>query len=177
MDYAYLRECFEYDPETGVLTWKDRPRAHFRAPNAYATFQKNCAGKAAGNLAPHGYVTVRLNRKLLYAHRIAWVLMTGVWPLVNIDHVNGNKADNRWTNLRLASQSQNMTNVPINSGHFRRKHNLPRGVSVTRYANRPYFAQHRGRYLGSFATIAEAEAAYFAAAGQYVPHRERDHAV
>ncbi|HNC23501.1 MAG TPA: HNH endonuclease signature motif containing protein [Opitutaceae bacterium] len=168
MDYAYLRECFEYDPETGMLTWRDRPRSHFRAPNAYATFRNNFADKPAGSLAPHGYVTVRLNRKLLYAHRIAWVLMTGVWPLVNIDHVNGDKADNRWANLRLATQSQNMTNVRVNAGHFRRKYDLPRGVSMDiRFPNRPYIAQYRKRYLGCYATPEEAHAAYLAAAGQY----------
>ncbi len=51
---------------------------------------------------------VKIGRHFVAAHRIAWALMNGEWPTRLIDHINGDKHDNRWANLRLASPSQNM---------------------------------------------------------------------
>ena len=88
-----LRALVSYDPDTGVLS---------RTGGRYA-------GKALGCLI-HGGVQVHIGGTKYYAHRVAWLLMTGEWPVKCIDHINGNPADNRWQNLRQADMTQNAWN-------------------------------------------------------------------
>lgn len=88
-----LRELFHYDPSTGKLTrksgpWKDTP---------------------VGNLSAVGYITVSVRNSRFYAHRIAWAIHHGEWPVL-IDHINGNRSDNRIENLRNVTQYENMQN-------------------------------------------------------------------
>lgn len=64
----------------------------------------------AGTLSSNGYLVVTVLGKQYYVHRICWFLKTGVWPSENVDHINGNKEDNSWMNLRLATHSQNGCN-------------------------------------------------------------------
>lgn len=101
-----VRELLDYDPGTGVLTWKWReekwfqngatPSIRFRIWNSWNT--KN-AGKEAMGCLDDGYKQGLLFRKRYKAHRIIWFWMTGKWP-EQIDHINGDPADNRWENLR-----------------------------------------------------------------------------
>jgi len=73
------------------------------------------AGTIAGSEHDKGYLRVRVGTKIYYAHRLIWKWMTGEWPTGQvIDHINGNPADNRWTNLRLATPSQNQHNRGAN---------------------------------------------------------------
>jgi hypothetical protein len=58
----------------------------------------------------NGYLECSLDSKRYYLHRLAWFYVYKVWPSDNIDHINGNKSDNRLVNLRQATQSQNMHN-------------------------------------------------------------------
>ena len=94
-----LKELLHYDPETGIFTWRvGRPGC--------------AAGKATGSKhRTLGYVQIGVDRKILYAHRLAFLYMTGVWPVEQVDHVNGDRADNRWINLRQVSHSENMQNI------------------------------------------------------------------
>lgn len=95
---AELKELLDYDPETGIFKWKvDRP---------YVVK----AGDIAGSINGKGYVTIQIRPKTYQAHRLAWLYMTGKWPEAHMDHVNGNRADNGWLNLRQATPAENMQN-------------------------------------------------------------------
>ena len=91
---------FLYNEETGEIT-----RTKFRGlPSNIKTLQQ--ASKSR-------YPMIRFNGKSYTAHRIAWVLKTKDYPEFDIDHINGNKWDNRWCNLRIATRSQNCQNKQI----------------------------------------------------------------
>lgn len=97
-----VREALAYDPKTGVFKWRvDRSNVK--------------AGSKAGSSMALGYTMIRLDDCQVYAHRLAWFYVHGEWPSQQVDHVNGNRSDNSWDNLRLASQSQNSCNGSLRS--------------------------------------------------------------
>jgi hypothetical protein len=103
--YEALQELLHYDPETGTLTWKQsRGRVS--------------KGQVAGSLGNRGYLHVRCFGRLWLAHRIAWKLQTGAEPKAGlvIDHLNGDRADNRWANIRLTTQSVNLGRREVPAG-------------------------------------------------------------
>jgi hypothetical protein len=143
-----VRELLEYCEETGRFTWRI---ANSRAIKA---------GAIAGSLSC-GYRNISIDGVLYRAHRLAWLYVRGEWPNAEIDHINLNKDDNRLSNLRIASRSQNMANsrvrVKCKSGF--------KGVS--KYRGRWVASIGRnGRktHIGVFDTPEEANAAYERAA-------------
>jgi hypothetical protein len=118
----YVRQILYYNPETGVFTWRTRPREHFATLNAFATWNAKYAHRATGGSTnKDGYLRIGINGNSYYAHRLAWLYMTGEWPTDEIDHVNGTTIDNKISNLRQASHAQNMINRKLQknntSGH------------------------------------------------------------
>ncbi len=101
-DVAELSRLFNYDPETGVLSWKAAP-----------SFNTSRIGSEAGTLRPDGYREVRVNGRLCLTHRIAWAITAGSWPVAFLDHVNRDRSDNRLVNIREASASQNQSNKGV----------------------------------------------------------------
>jgi hypothetical protein len=98
MDASLARELFDYDPETGLLTWRvDRP-------------QRIKAGMIAGSMHKAGYIRVKVHGKSYGVHRVIFLWVTGRWPKVDVDHEDLNKANNRWKNLREATLAQNRYN-------------------------------------------------------------------
>lgn len=95
-----VSELLSYDKVSGKLFWK----VH-RAPQRPIGSE---AGTRGGN---SGYVQVMINGKLFVGHRLAWAIVYGAWPEADIDHVNGIRHDNRWVNLRAASNMENTWNV------------------------------------------------------------------
>lgn len=158
----YLHECFDYDPVTGVLTWKTRPLSHFKNEWACNIWNFKFSGKPAGGLSTSGHIRISVDNRRIYAHRLAWVMRTRKWPVEEIDHANGNPADNRWENLREASKQEQQWNR-------HQRGSLPRGVCRSR--NKRLFlayitegkGRHRSRYIGSYGTPEEAHAAWLAA--------------
>lgn len=93
-----LKQVLHYDHETGVFTWLVKSAKNIKA------------GDAAGCFASYGYRRIKINRVMYRAHRIAWLYVYGAFPAAGIDHINGNKADNRLANLREANQAENNQN-------------------------------------------------------------------
>lgn len=107
----YLLECFSYDSESGVLAWRQRPASHF-AGNLHArnTFNAIRAGLEARSKHAKGYLAVAIDGRAYLVHRVIWKLVTGADPAGEIDHRNGDKACNQWSNLRDATHQQNAVN-------------------------------------------------------------------
>lgn len=94
-----LREVLHYDPLTGLFKWRSSRR-------------KCIPGQTAGTTRKNSYVIIRVDYVQYYAHRLAWLYMNGRLPVEQIDHINRVKNDNRWANLREATQKQNGENRP-----------------------------------------------------------------
>ncbi len=106
LDAETVRSLLIYDPNTGVFTWRKRANVTVTA----RSWNSRNAGNHAGSVSTLGYVRIRLFGKAWLAHRLAWLYMTGEWPPGEVDHVDRDKANNRWKNLRAASPSQNQYN-------------------------------------------------------------------
>jgi len=145
-----VHELLSYDPETGILRWR-------------VDVSNVKAGSEAGCLA-NGYVQIRIDGNLYYAHRIAHLLMIGHWPEGNPEHENRIRHDNRWVNIRdLGTQHEN------NGNHGLSSHNTSglKGVCWHK-AGRKWMAHitfgNRLIYLGLFPDIRLAGLHYDAAA-------------
>lgn len=145
-----LKQLLDYSPQTGELYWKvNRHRAK--------------AGTRAGYPANKGYRRVTICNNEYGEHRVIWYWMTGESPTLEIDHKDGDRANNKWDNLRLATGVQNSANSA-----FKRKNKTGyRGVGQMR-CNSRYYAQlcvdGRQQILGYFDTAEEAYAKYCAEA-------------
>lgn len=93
-----LRECLSYDPQTGVFVWLS------------GCASSRHVGKVAGSFDGKGYRLIKIEQVVAKAHRLAWLYMTGEHPRGEIDHINGDRADNRWANLRDVSVEINRQN-------------------------------------------------------------------
>lgn len=114
---ALLAELLAYAPETGALTWKPRPM-HMFANGGKQSQRQNWlawnakhAEKPALTALTAGYPSGRVLKVMVYAHRVAWAIHHGIWPDGQIDHINGDRTDNRICNLRDVTQAQNLKNV------------------------------------------------------------------
>lgn len=102
-----LRQLIHYDPETGLFTRIAAPRPQ--------------AGHYVGQVAGHvkygshadggGYIMLTVDGRKYRGHALAWFYMTGEWPVHDIDHKDTDRTNNRWSNLRLATRSQNIANA------------------------------------------------------------------
>lgn len=152
IDARRLREVLSYDPETGEFFW-------------LVGIKGVCAGDRAGGLSrSRGYWRIQLDGQRHTAHRLAWLYMTGEWPRDQIDHINGIRTDNRFANLREATNAQNGANSS------KRENTTSKYKGVDRRGKR-WRAQIRSggkKYcLGMFDTPEEAYAAYCAAARKF----------
>jgi hypothetical protein len=141
-----MRLILSYNPETGEwirLTSKGMAKA----------------GERAGRVAGGGYLQIGVAGRRYMAQRLAFLWMTGNWPEGDVDHANGIKLDNRWSNLRQCTRSLNVANSP------RRSDNLSgyKGVRLHQ-GSRKWQARINQISLGIFDTPEEAYAAYCAAA-------------
>lgn len=141
-------ELLTYEPDTGRFFWKARRGVK--------------AGTEAGTLTKKGYRAISIDGKKYYAHRLAWLVETGKWPVGRLDHVSRVRSSNRFLNLREATDAENQQN------RSRGSNNTSGYMGVT------WHKQHQkwrsqisafGRYhhLGVFDTLEEAAEAYAAA--------------
>ncbi|KRG39126.1 hypothetical protein ARC78_15015 [Stenotrophomonas pictorum JCM 9942] len=151
-----IQKAVSYNPETGDFTWLvTRGRAN--------------KGSVAGKVDSHGYRSIGLDGKHYRAHRVAWLLQTGAWPEMQIDHRNGDRLDNRWENLREVTPQENQQNCCI-------PHRNPHGYVGVRYRGGsvdPWEAIIRINFkqevIGRYATAKEAGDAYLAAKAIHHP--------
>lgn len=137
----------KYDPYTGVVTWVVSPRPGIMA------------GEPAGTKRIDGYIQLMYEGKRYMAHRLAWFVANGVWPTAQIDHINGERDDNRITNLREVGYVGNAQNV-----RAAYKNNMTSGMlGVTRRRKKweaSIMCRGVKHYLGVFAAPEDAHAAY-----------------
>lgn len=150
--FDLLNSYFSYDPDTGLLFWK------IRRPGVRRD-------KPAGTINEGGYIQIHVDGKIYLAHRIIWVLMTGEWPKEDIDHRDTYQLNNRWENLREATDTQNAGNCRARA----RNTSGYKGVSFDRKRGK-FTAQigFKGRiyYLGSFDDPKVAHERYVAKANE-----------
>lgn len=147
---SYLHECLSYDPDSGILTWRRRPAAHFASAGICTQWNSSHAGKKAGTASHATHIVVSIDKSRYLCHRVIWKMMTGNDPIKVIDHEDRNGKNNLWTNLREATQSQNLWNAKNfvnNTSGFR---------GVNKHAKGRFRAQVSHRYLGLFDTAEEA---------------------
>ena len=95
----YLKQILNYNPDTGIFTWVKR------------TTRSDLLGKTAGSPHSSGYISISIHNQKRLAHRLAWLYMTGGWPINHIDHIDGDKTNNAFNNLRDITRSENLHNV------------------------------------------------------------------
>lgn len=143
-----LRELLDYDPQTGLFTWR-RTRAKARK------------GAVAGTPCSYGYVKIGIDNEDYRAHRLAWLYCHGEWPSDQIDHIDGDIKNNAINNLRDVSTSVNQQNLRRAKAHSTHGYmgTSKRGEKwAARITTNGVF-----RHLGVFATAEEAHAAYIEA--------------
>lgn len=142
-----IKDYLEYNSRLGIFTWVRDPGF------------KPLKNTIAGSVSFSGYIKISFQNKMYYAHRLAWYFSYDQWPNFQIDHINGNRQDNRISNLREANASQNQYNrgIPKNneSGfkgvyYIRRLHKWKAEIRI----------EGKLKYLGLFNSPEEASKAY-----------------
>jgi hypothetical protein len=149
-----LKEVLDYDPQTGIFTWKVR------------TAKRTIVGDTAGCPNKKGYIYIRIDTVNYRANVLAWFYVTGQWPSDQIDHENCKRGDNRFSNLREATCTNNAHNRPMRktntsgyTGVFWRKGTRRWQAKIM--INRKYI------HLGCFDEAPDAARAYKEAAKKY----------
>ena len=149
-----LKNVLDYAPDTGVFTWAIRPSKAVKA------------GAIAGCLEKRiGYVTIGIANRVYKAHRLAWLHAYGQWPKGLIDHINGNKSDNRIDNLRDVFADGNSQNVRKPN-----KRNKSGFMGVIWFQNKwraSMSVNGKSKWLGDYATPEEAHQIYLEAKRKY----------
>lgn len=152
---ARLIELFLYDPRTGDVTRR-------------VSRGKGRAGTKVGTAHSAGYLQVRVDGVWAYVHRVAYVLMTGQYPVEGVDHKNGNPADNRWCNLRAATHAENMQNRKKATHNTNPYKGVRKASTDGKWSARIVVDKHE-QHLGTFSSAQAAYAAYRKAATQHHP--------
>ena len=143
-----LVKLLSYNKATGEFVWRDS--AHWKV-----------RGKKAGRIdARYGYIRIGIVRKVYQAHRLAWLYVYNEYPRQQLDHINGDRTDNRIENLRIANTAQNQQNCKKhkdNTSGFK-------GVSFRKGLKKPWRAAvqtvNKYYHVGYFSTPEEASDAY-----------------
>lgn len=174
-----LLKCLTYDKETGLLYHNpSRPIDTFTSKRGYAGWLTRFSGKPIQSKNSAGYISVQLSVDGCvytgYAHRVIWLFESGLWPNYTIDHINGDKSDNRFSNLRDVEHSVNCRNQKRkknNSGYM----GVWYRAEMDKYRATLYVGG-RTKHLGYFPTLDEAVLARISAQeteGYHKNHGER----
>jgi len=144
-----LREMFSYCEKTGLFTWKIKPSKAVKIGDIAGCVEKRI-----------GYNTIGIKGKVYKSHRLIWLYIYGEWPYGQIDHINGNKSDNRICNLRDVSQNGNAQN--IKKPNARNKSGY---LGVIRFQNKwraSITINSKTKWIGDYECPEEAHQAYLA---------------
>lgn len=152
--YERVMSILSLDSETGVLRWKRRAGVR--------------DGAIAGTLSgPHGYWQIRIDGHFYGEHRIVWLMTHGAWPALTVDHINRKPGDNRPSNLRLATRSQQVANTKLS---VRNRHGV-KGLHYCDGSPHPWHAyigvSGKKKHIGCFESKEAAISARHAAALKY----------
>jgi hypothetical protein len=136
---ARLRELLYYDPDTGDFSWVKRSGSRWR--------------DRVGNTSQQRHIIVRIgiDYRQYKGHQLAWLWMTGDWPTLEIDHINQDPTDNRWSNLRLATRSQNGRNHKL----YKTNTSGVNGVIWDKWTG-SWIVSLYGKHIGRYSTKDEA---------------------
>ena len=144
-----LKDALSYDSETGIFRWRKR-------------FAKAVhVGDIAGSPDNKGYIMIGFRKRIYKAHRLAWLYVYEKWPSNLIDHINGDKSDNRIKNLREVDAGGNSENIRRPN-----KRNKSGFMGVIFYQNKwraSMTVNGKTKWLGDYATPEEAHQAYLEA--------------
>jgi len=152
----YLKEAVTYLPESGKFIWKTRPLSHFKSSRSCNAWNARFSGKSTGELDSGGHLQVKLGGKKYAAHRLAFLYVTGSVP-EKVDHIDQDKKNNSFHNLRECTSSQNCANrfskgvYPTKSGKWRSQ----------------ICFDYKIKHLGTFPTEKKAKLAYMEAHKKY----------
>jgi hypothetical protein len=146
-----VRELLNYDPETGVFTWREGANL----------------GKGHGRRKPGGeagckgarYTILSIDGQHVYAHRVAWLYMTGEWPPATVDHRNRDTYCNRWANLRLATIAEQRQNSALSRRNTSGRKGVSWDASKGKWAAQ-IGAHGKRHHIGRFDDVEQAAAAY-----------------
>jgi hypothetical protein len=106
-----IRQLIRFEPETGKYFWRERPRDMFDADRSYNWWNTRFSNKETLNVkSGTGYLCVDILGRNYKAHRVIWAYHHGEWPAGQIDHINGDRCDNRLSNLRVVTNAINSKN-------------------------------------------------------------------
>ena len=145
-----LIDLIDYSPSTGIFFWKKKRRGINTE-------------KKLGTSNGFGYLRITVLGKSHYAHRLAWFYMTGIYPSLEIDHINGDRADNKFNNLRIVTRSQNAQNRSTYQSN-----NKSKTLGVSWHKKSKKWQAHiciykERKYLGLFEKAEDAHNAYLLA--------------
>lgn len=149
-----LKQNLKYDPETGIFVWIVSSNGRIQI------------GDVAGGIDGKGYSHIQIYRKLYRSHRLAWLYVYGKFPSHALDHIDGNKTNNKISNLRECTLSENSKNIKMNKNN---KSGF-KGVSWSKCANKWMATgkiDGKPHYLGLFINPEEASNAYQEFSKQY----------
>lgn len=142
-----LKSVLYYSPITGLFTWRSCSSTRMKV------------GDVAGSQSAAGYIKIKIEGELYYAHRLAWLYMYGVWPTHQIDHKNGIRHDNKRSNLRQATALENQMNRAVRSNSSSGKKCVSRDAKRNKWVVQPVLGGQR-YYLGRFHSVEEASLVY-----------------
>ena len=149
-----LKTTLDYDAESGVFTWKIRPSKAVKAGDVAGCVEKRI-----------GYITIGIAGRIYKAHRLAWLYTHGEWPKGLIDHINGNKADNRICNLRDVFADGNSQNV--RKPNVRNKSGFMGVIWFQNKWRASMSVNGKSKWLGDYSTPEEAHQVYLEAKRMY----------
>ena len=159
-----IKDLVDYDPDSGQMVWRYRRPEMFDTKRACAAWNTKNAGKVAGSINHYGYRQLSIKPKVYLVHRLAALYMTGKFPQDDTDHINGDRADNRWVNLRFVTRSENNKNMK------KRERPLPMGVHFVKKTGR-YKAVISRTHIGIYGTVEEAKSARIEAERSHCYHK------